>query len=166
MVSLVMATRSSGMVPASGARGRGPNPRSSPVVLPHVLLLVGREGWTAHARQPGAKFDPGRTRACNLWFRRPTPYPLGHRAARTLISRINSSRRGRQTGECTGAHPGVHPGPTQQLTLRNIFRCISYEPIEELTRQPTQESTKGAHTGTHTEPYSRSVLRSFRQELT
>lgn len=25
--------------------------------------------------------DPGRTRTCNLWFRRPTPYPLGHRAA-------------------------------------------------------------------------------------
>ena len=23
--------------------------------------------------------DPGRTRTCNLWFRRPTPYPLGHR---------------------------------------------------------------------------------------
>ena len=27
-----------------------------------------------------AKDDPGRTRTCNLWFRRPTPYPLGHRA--------------------------------------------------------------------------------------
>ena len=26
------------------------------------------------------KCDPGRTRTCNLWFRRPTPYPLGHRA--------------------------------------------------------------------------------------
>ena len=26
------------------------------------------------------KYDPGRTRTCNLWFRRPTPYPLGHRA--------------------------------------------------------------------------------------
>ena len=26
-------------------------------------------------------FDPGRTRTCNLWFRKPTPYPLGHRAA-------------------------------------------------------------------------------------
>ena len=26
------------------------------------------------------KADPGRTRTCNLWFRRPTPYPLGHRA--------------------------------------------------------------------------------------
>ena len=26
------------------------------------------------------KIDPGRTRTCNLWFRRPTPYPLGHRA--------------------------------------------------------------------------------------
>ena len=25
------------------------------------------------------KLDPGRTRPCNLWFRRPTPYPLGHR---------------------------------------------------------------------------------------
>ena len=31
---------------------------------------------------PGVeKRDPGRTRTCNLWFRRPTPYPLGHRAA-------------------------------------------------------------------------------------
>ncbi len=28
------------------------------------------------------KSDPGRTRTCNLWFRRPTPYPLGHRASR------------------------------------------------------------------------------------
>ena len=27
-----------------------------------------------------AVHDSGRTRACNLWFRRPTPYPLGHRA--------------------------------------------------------------------------------------
>ena len=27
--------------------------------------------------------DPGRTRACNLWFRRPTPYPLGHRTTCT-----------------------------------------------------------------------------------
>ena len=24
--------------------------------------------------------DLGKTRACNLWLRRPTPYPLGHRA--------------------------------------------------------------------------------------
>jgi hypothetical protein len=28
--------------------------------------------------------DPGRTRTCNLWLRRPTPYPLGHRANRTF----------------------------------------------------------------------------------
>ena len=26
------------------------------------------------------KSDPGGTRTCNLWFRRPTPYPLSHRA--------------------------------------------------------------------------------------
>ena len=25
--------------------------------------------------------NPARTPTCNLWFRRPTPYPLGHRAA-------------------------------------------------------------------------------------
>ena len=28
-----------------------------------------------------SKNDPGKTRACNLWFRGPTPYPLGHRTA-------------------------------------------------------------------------------------
>ena len=27
-----------------------------------------------------AGHDSGRTRACSLWFRRPTPHPLGHRA--------------------------------------------------------------------------------------
>ena len=31
--------------------------------------------------------DPGRTRTCNLWFRGPTPYPLGHRAGcKTIIT--------------------------------------------------------------------------------
>ena len=30
---------------------------------------------------PKVKYDPGRTQTCNLWFRRPTPYPLGHRAS-------------------------------------------------------------------------------------
>ena len=29
--------------------------------------------------------DPGRTRTCNLWFRRPTPYPLGHRASAQVL---------------------------------------------------------------------------------
>lgn len=32
-------------------------------------------------------YDPGRTRACNLWFRRPTPYPLGHRTSWNTWSR-------------------------------------------------------------------------------
>ena len=51
--------------------------------------------WGRHAREryvvwdpcllePSVSFrsahDPGRTRTCNLWFQRPTPYPLGHRA--------------------------------------------------------------------------------------
>ena len=30
----------------------------------------------------GGHLDPGRTRTCNLWFRGPTPYPLGHRTTR------------------------------------------------------------------------------------
>ena len=43
------------------------------------------DGSARHAsgKQRGRQMhrhDPGRTRACNLWFRRPTPYPLGHRA--------------------------------------------------------------------------------------
>ena len=35
-----------------------------------------------HVRGPHqrAAHDSGRTRARNLWFRRPTPYPLGHSA--------------------------------------------------------------------------------------
>ena len=32
-------------------------------------------------------YDPGRTRACNLWFRWPTPYPLGHRTSWNTGSR-------------------------------------------------------------------------------
>ena len=36
--------------------------------------------------------DPGRTRTCNLWFRRPTPYPLGHRANNILsIQKISDA---------------------------------------------------------------------------
>ena len=30
------------------------------------------------------KNDPGRTRTCNLRFRRPMPYPLGHGASEAL----------------------------------------------------------------------------------
>ena len=32
--------------------------------------------------------DPDRTRTCNLWFRRPTPYPLGHRAFLVVKSKF------------------------------------------------------------------------------
>ena len=37
------------------------------------------------------KLDPGRTRTCNLWFRRPTPYPLGHRTCMQSQGRITLS---------------------------------------------------------------------------
>ena len=50
-------------------------------------------------RQAATKNDPGRTRTCNLWFRRPTPYPLGHRASHGNIAECklrnsNSHRSG------------------------------------------------------------------------
>ena len=48
--------------------------------------------------------DPGRTRTCNLWFRRPTPYPLGHRAS--------------EYSPCTTAH-------AQQLFPRQCRSVVS-----------------------------------------
>ena len=41
------------------------------------MLHALRQPWLAPVE---IENDPGRTRTCNLWFRRPTPYPLGHRA--------------------------------------------------------------------------------------
>ena len=47
---------------------------------PSLTVTVHRCLCMPHQRQTGSQhLDPGRTRACNLWFRRPTPYPLGHR---------------------------------------------------------------------------------------
>ena len=37
--------------------------------------------------------DPGRTRTCNVWFRRPTPYPLGHRARHRYINKANCTKQ-------------------------------------------------------------------------
>ena len=62
--------------------------------------------------------------------------------------------------------PRSPPRAYSATYIEEYIQSTSYEPIEELTRQPTQESAKGAHTGTHIETYSRSVPRSFRQELT
>ena len=36
--------------------------------------------------------DPGRTRTCNLWFRRPTPYPLGHWAPACRMASLPHTR--------------------------------------------------------------------------
>ena len=59
---------------------------SSPTVgafRPHACAHTHTHTHT-HARR-NTQCDPGRTRTCNLWFRRPTPYPLGHRAGRGII---------------------------------------------------------------------------------
>ena len=49
---------------------------SLPLSLRSLLLIV---------KTAEIKIDPGRTRTCNLWFRRPTPYPLGHRATLQIV---------------------------------------------------------------------------------
>ena len=46
--------------------------------VPIALWHRGRK--RCYLQETRGRSDPGRTRACNLWFRRPTPYPLGHRA--------------------------------------------------------------------------------------
>ena len=38
-------------------------------------------------------YDPGRTRASNLWFRRPTPYPLGHRTSCESLGLVSNKAR-------------------------------------------------------------------------
>ena len=50
------------------------------------------DGSARHAsgKQRGRQMhrhDPGRTRACNLWFRRPTPYPLGRATCMIFLGR-------------------------------------------------------------------------------
>ena len=47
----------------------------------HLVYLCRDRISAASVNHVRGKCDPGRTRTCNLWFRRPTPYPLGHRAA-------------------------------------------------------------------------------------
>ena len=67
----------------------------------HALHTRARSGTTAIVAQCVMQhlgYDPGRTRTCNLWFRGPTPYPLGHRAScshrdpKTLTNRVFSGR--------------------------------------------------------------------------
>ena len=60
-------------------------------VLPHdkndgERIRAGRrgQGWQCML---SPRHDPGRTRACNLWSRRPRLYPLGHKASCCLAAR-------------------------------------------------------------------------------
>ena len=64
------------------------------------MRVLRREGVHGH--------DPGRTRTCNLWFRRPTPYPLGHRADRTKPARVHADLA--TWGEIRGGRVGRFRG--------------------------------------------------------
>ena len=68
-----------------------PCKQTSTVGLRHATAVF-RAGFCCSAAQcyhffQQQFYDPGRTRTCNLWFRRPTPYPLGHRTSWNTGSR-------------------------------------------------------------------------------
>ena len=97
-----------------GARGTAP--RGSHTRAATWDYTVAKGTWcsgitsASHAEGPGFKsqcvhftpsapplgeemLHPGRTRTCNLWFRRPTPYPLGHRATGHTSYSVLRARR-------------------------------------------------------------------------
>ena len=69
----ITETHNTTAAPTSWVRN-SPTARLTCIVTPLQHLLPN------HFKASTTKCDPGRTRTCNLWFRRPTPYPLGHRA--------------------------------------------------------------------------------------
>ena len=97
-VSRLCFSRAHGVVVSHPLRMRkalGSNPSVS-IFAKRALM---RKPFAAHAYSPTVKNDPGRTRTCNLWFRRPTPYPLGHRASCYLFRVVTLKQRGSTAGQ-------------------------------------------------------------------
>ena len=81
------------------AARRSHNPKVvSSILTCHILACLHRSR-RARAIDTKTRSDPGRTRACNLWFRRPTPYPLGHRTSCRRAQHVSGAARvnGRDT---------------------------------------------------------------------
>jgi hypothetical protein len=66
--------------PADSAAHDSHAPPASPSVASAMQRPIAGPAASSNAIMDKSA-DPGRTRTCNLWFRRPTPYPLGHRAS-------------------------------------------------------------------------------------
>ena len=64
----------------------------------------------------GRYHDPGRTRTCNLWFRRPTPYPLGHRATCSLTCMMFTS-------------PVPRPRQHKKQSNAKMFESVEVHPL-------------------------------------
>ena len=74
---LALSTPLQACAPSIGQGGARPREASRGLARPGCRAKNGRHRVCLCVFQ-GIN-DPGRTRTCNLWFRRPTPYPLGHR---------------------------------------------------------------------------------------
>ena len=94
-----------------------------------------------------------RTRACNLWFRRPTPYPLGHRAhaisCRDHCPPLQEDSLGATDGPLGPVDEGL-PTPTHQPT--NPCNQPTHP-----TNQPTDPSNQPTH---HTDTHIGLIFRS------
>ena len=76
------------------------------------------------------KLNPGRTQTCNLWFRRPTPYPLGHRTLHAKPRKDHTecgacrkikTKEEKMTGG--GFEPATLASAVGLLARRSLTRC-------------------------------------------
>ena len=65
----------------------------------------------------------GRSRTCNLWFRRPTPYPLGHRVSHQLVALT------RITAKAFGSRK------SDSGSIRTCNRCFVSQPAKVCQKQ-------------------------------
>ena len=105
------------------------------------LVVVGSsptvECFAIQRIHTNTKCDPGRTRTCNLWFRRPTPYPLGHRA---------------------NGFPLQHQAWGQYLGVASSGHCV-FDTLQRLVQRSTLHSHCLAQWGRQGSPEFQSMLR-------
>ncbi len=84
--------------------------------------------------------DPGRTRTCNLWFRGPTPYPLGHRACRNDRKNLARPPAGAAVGLPAAGPAGLTSlngaASSRGMRVRNASqRCAGTSAAERMVKQ-------------------------------
>ena len=152
-VSRLCFSRAHGVVVSHPLRMRkalGSNPSVS-IFAKRALM---RKPFAAHAYSPTVKNDPGRTRTCNLWFRRPTPYPLGHRASQEQVLLANTTNHdiGREIRTSKKGRPW------QDSNLQSLLRVTAREGVQEPMPYPFGHRVKRTGVGKKKRPWQDSNL--------